>query len=153
MLALPKVGRRYIIDTDACAYQVGCVLLQEQDGDERPKPIGYWSRSLSKSEQNYTTTEQECLAVVWAVLILRPYLEGTEFTIRTDHDSLKLLLNLSDATGRLQRWRLRLQQFEYVINHCPGVQHRAADAVSRLATTGLDQTEIDDDLSVLMADQ
>ena len=112
VLALPKVGRSYIVDTDACAYQVGCVLLQEQDGDERPKPIGYWSRSLSKAERNYTTTEQECLSIVWAVVILRPYLEGTEFTIRTDHDSLKWLLNLSDATGRLQRWRLRLQQFE-----------------------------------------
>ena len=80
-------------------------------------------------------------------------MEGTEFTIKKDQESHKWLLNLSDATGRLQRWSLRLQQFEYVINHRPGVQHRAADALSRLATTGLDQTEIDDDLPVLMVDQ
>ena len=120
VLALPKLQGRYTIDTDACNTQVGCVLLQEQEGEKTPNPVGYWSRTLSPAEQNYTTTEQECLAVVWSVLMLRPYLEGQEFTIRTDHDSLKWLMALSDASGRLQRWLLRLQEFDFNINHRPG---------------------------------
>ena len=67
-----------------------------------------------------------------------------------DHESLKWLLNQSDSTVRLQRLRLRLQPFDYEINHRPGAKHKAADAISRLATEGLDQTEINDDLTVLM---
>ena len=82
ILTLPRIGRRYTIDTDACNVQIGCVLLQDQE-DEKPtrKPIGYWSRTLFQAEQGYHTTERECLAVVWAVLLLRPYLEGADFTI------------------------------------------------------------------------
>ena len=55
--------------------------------------------------------------------------------------------------GRLQRWRLRLQQFHFEIKHRPGAQHKAADAISRPATEGLDQTEIEDDLPVLMVEK
>ena len=149
VLTLPRAGQSYILDTDACQTQVGCVLLQEQEDGSAPKQIGYWSRTLSSAERNYTTTERECLAIVWSILMLRPYLDGSEFTIRTDHDSLKWLLNLSDASGRLQRWRLRLQEFTYDIQYRPGAQHKAADAVSRLSTTGHDDEPIDDDLPVL----
>ena len=151
VLALPRLGHQYTVETDACATQVGCVLLQDQPGEKYPKPIGYWSRTLTAAEKNYDTTQRECLAVVWAVLTLRPYLEGTRFTIRTDHLALKWLMNLSDASGRLQRWRLRLQPFEYDIVHRPGVKHQAADALSRLPTTGTDQTDLDDEIPTVAA--
>lgn len=151
VLALPRLGHAYTVETDACETQVGCVLLQDQPGEKYPKPIGYWSRSLAPAEKNYDTTQKECLAVVWAVLILRPYLEGSRFTIRTDHQALKWLMNLSDASGRLQRWRLRLQPFEYDIVHRPGVKHQAADAMSRLNTTGTDQTDLDDEIPTVAA--
>ena len=72
-------------------------------------PIGYFSRSLNKAEKNYDTTQRECLGIVWAVLLLRPYLEGTRFLLRTDHDSLKWIMGMSEATGKLARWRLHLQ--------------------------------------------
>ena len=112
VLALPRAGLRFILDTDACDVQLGCVLLQDQPDSKTPRPIGYWSRTLAPAERNYDTTNKECLAIVWATLTLRPYLEGTRFLIRTDHDALKWLLNLTDASGRLQRWKLRLQEFE-----------------------------------------
>jgi hypothetical protein len=51
--------------------------------------LGYWSRGLTGSERNYSTTEKECPAIVWAILTLRPYLEGKRFIIRTDHHSLR----------------------------------------------------------------
>ena len=98
ILTLPKANRPLILDTDACDHQLGCVLLQKQEDAKTWLPLGFWSRTLSSAEKNYDTTNKECLAVVWAVLSLRPYLEGTRFLIRTDHDALKCcLLYTSDA--------------------------------------------------------
>jgi RNase H-like domain found in reverse transcriptase len=75
-----------------------------------------WSRTLNNAEQNYsTTTEKECLAIVWAITNLRPYLEGVEFTVRTDHQALRWVMNLSDAQGRLERWPLCLAEFTFTV--------------------------------------
>ncbi len=62
-------------------------------------PIGYWSQTLIPAELNYSTTERECLEVVWAVLHLHPYLERTRVTVRTDHHALKRALFLVKAEG------------------------------------------------------
>jgi RNase H-like domain found in reverse transcriptase len=111
--------------------QIGCCLFQEQP-EGSPQPIGYWSRGLTSAEKNYSTTEKECLAIVWAVLQLRPYLEGQKVLVRKDHHSLRWILNLSDAQGRLARWRLRLLELEYEVRYAPGKQHHGADLMSRL---------------------
>ncbi|CDF38508.1 unnamed protein product [Chondrus crispus] len=110
ILALPRYGRLYMIDTDASAYQLGCTLLQEHDGTNDWRLVGYWSYSINDSERNYSATERECFAVVWAVRTLRPYIEGTKFTVRTDHDALRWLMSLTESSGRLTRWRLRLAE-------------------------------------------
>jgi hypothetical protein len=102
ILALPRIEGAFTLDTDASDHQLGCCLLQSQpDGSQRP--VGYWSRGLTSAEKNYSTTEKECLAIVWAILHLRPYLKQQKFTIRTDHHSLRWVLDLSDAQGRLAR--------------------------------------------------
>ena len=72
VLALPKTGRPYIVDTDASAYQLGSALLQQQD-DDVWKPVGFWSYSLTDTERDYSPTERECYAVVWAMKTLRPH--------------------------------------------------------------------------------
>ena len=145
VLALPRATGQFTIDTDACDYQVGCVLLQRQD-DDSLRPIGYWSRTLNPAETRYDTTHKECLAVVWAVLMLRPYVEGTHFVVRTDHQALKWILDLKESTGRLARWRLRLMEFDFEVVHKPGAFHKAPDALSRLPTTEVDNTEVDDEV-------
>lgn len=61
--------------------------------------IAYASRTLSRTEQKYSATERECLAVIWAVERFRPYVEGAHFTIITDHYSLLWLNNLKDPQG------------------------------------------------------
>jgi hypothetical protein len=76
-------------------------------------PDRVWSRSLKPSERNYSTKERECFEMVWAILQLRPYLEGKKFLIRTDHHSLRWILNLSDEQGRLAGWRLRILEFYF----------------------------------------
>ncbi len=73
ILALPRREGHFTLDTDASDAQLGCFLQQEQPNGDK-LPVGYWSRSLSDPERNYSTFEKECLAVVWAVLHLRPYL-------------------------------------------------------------------------------
>ena len=119
ILSLPRAGFPYSIDTDACDYQIGVALLQHHEDGTR-HPIGYWSRSLNSAERNYSATERECLAVVWACQILRPYLEGSTFQIYSDHEALKWLLGITDVSGRLARWRLRLAEFDYTIEYKKG---------------------------------
>ena len=98
ILALPKASRPYMIYTDASAYAVGAVLLQQQDEDDPTSwaTIGYWSKTLTKEQRNYSATERECYAVVWATLTLRPYIEGTRFVIRTDHNALRWMMTTND---------------------------------------------------------
>ena len=131
VLALPRPTGKLWLDTDASDGQLGTCLLQEQP-DGQTLPLGYWSRTLNAAERNYSTTEKECLAIVWAVTHLRPYLEGNKFTVRTDHHALRWVMNLSDAQGRLARWRLRLAEFDFKVEYHPGSAHHAADALSRL---------------------
>jgi len=143
ILVLPRRHGAYTLDTDASAGQVGAVLLQEQP-DQSTRHVGYWSRSLNAAERNYSTTERECLAVVWASLLLRPYIEGTRFTVRTDHAALKWMLHMDGAQGRLARRRLRLAEFDYVAQTRPGASHHAADTMSRISTPAVDDGAIPD---------
>ena len=150
ILALPRYGRPYMIDTDASADQLGCMLLQEHDGTKDWRPVGYWSYSLNDSDTHYNATERECFAVVWAVRTLRPYIEGTKFTVRTDHDALRWLMSLTESSGRLTRWRLRLAEYDFTIQYRPGRVHQVPDNLSRLISprgTGDPRkaVEVDDD--------
>lgn len=88
--------------------------------------------------------------LVWSVLLLRPFLEGTRFTVRTDHAALKWMLHMDGAHGRQARWRMRLLEYDYVIETGSGASHRAADAMSRLATTEVDEGPIPDVIPCLL---
>lgn len=119
----------FFVQTDASNYGLGAVLTQTTDTGEQV--ICYLSRSLSRAERSYSATEKECLAVLWAVEKLRPYLEGLPFTVVTDHHSLQWLHNLKDPSGRLARWSIRLQQYDFNIIHRKGKDNIVPDLLSR----------------------
>lgn len=129
ILACPDFNLKFIVETDASDFGLGAVLLQRHNDED--KVICYLSRSLTKIERRYSTTEKELLGVLFAIEKLRPYLEGTKFTVVTDHYSLKWLFSIKDPAGRIARWALRLQQFDFDVVHRPGKDHLVPDALSR----------------------
>ncbi len=135
ILRLPRPDLPFTVDTDACDYQVGCALLQRHEDGVR-HPVGFWSRSLYSAERNYGVGEKECLAVVWAVQILRPYLERRHFDLSTDHQALKWMMDLTDVSGRLARWRLRLLEFDFTVRYKKGLKNTIADAYLASQHTG-----------------
>jgi len=148
VLVLPRRGRKYVFDGVACGTQVGAALLQEQD-DGKLQPVAYISRRLATDELPYGVTEKECLAVVWASLKLRPYLEGDRSLVRTDHDCLRWILNIEGSGNpRLARWRLRLSELDFEVAYKPGMTNYLADSISRLESGASDETAFDDAVPV-----
>lgn len=130
LLRHPNFKKPFMIYTDASAYGVGAILKQLDD-QGKEVVVSYASRTLSKPEQNYSATERECLAIIFAVKKFRPYHYGTKFTVVTDHCSLCWLMKVANPNGRLTRWALCLQDFEYDIIYKNGRKHLDADALSR----------------------
>lgn len=131
VLVYPDFEKGFILATDASNTALGAVLSQEYEGEERP--VAYASRQMNSAERNYSTTERELLAVVWATQQFRCYLLGRPFKLITDHAALRWMLSLRDPSSRLTRWALRLAEFEYHVEHKPGRKHTNADALSRAA--------------------
>jgi RNase H-like domain found in reverse transcriptase/Integrase zinc binding domain len=145
-LALPTQGLEYFLYTDAMESQLSA-CFQQRDEHGVLHPIGYLSRQLSPTERHYHITEKEAYAVYWAVKLLRPYLEGNRFTVRTNHSALTwLFIADGNSTPRLTRWRLGLAQFDFIAKYRPGVQHQPADGVSRLVTLSHDSSAVEDNI-------
>ena len=108
---------------------MGGVLSQVQDGKERV--IAYWSQQLKKAERNYSTIEREALAVVGAIKEFYPYLYGFPFQLHNDHATQVSLKTMKDFGGRVSRWMLLLQQFDFTVVYKPGTSNGNADCLSR----------------------
>lgn len=130
LLQYPDFSKPFTLTTDASGKAIGAILSQQQQAKDLP--IAYASRVLNKAEINYSTTEKELLAIVWATQHFRPYLYGTKFTIVTDHKPLTWLFNVKDPGSRLIRWRLKLEEYDYVIRYKEGKTNQNADALSRM---------------------
>lgn len=126
----PDWNLPFEIMCDASDYAIGAVLGQRLD--RVPYVIYYASRTLNDAQLNYSTTEKEMLAVVFALDKFRSYLIGCKVIIFTDHAALKYLLTKKDAKARLIRWVLLLQEFDIEFRDKKGSENVVADHLSRL---------------------
>src|SRR5207302_9732052 len=113
------------VTTDASDFAVGAVLSQEG------KPVAFESRQMSPAEKNYAVHEKELLAIVHALKVWRHYLEGQEFNVITDHQSLQYLQTQDKLNRRQARWVELLQAYHFNILYKPGKTNVVADALSR----------------------
>lgn len=105
---------------------------------------------LNTEVKDYNAVHKDCMAVVWAVLVLLPYLNGHKLTIRTYRNGLECMFHFKDATRNLARWRLRLSGLESDVLQRAGIKKLAAHTLSQLKTDGTDTTYLDVDIPDLM---
>ena len=118
------------LKVDASPVGLGAILLQ-RSGDTA-RPVAYASRTLTDVERQYSQTEKEALAVVWACERFHIYLYGKPFTLYTDHKPLEIIYSpKSKPPPRIERWALRLQPYTFNVVHMPG-KTNPADVLSRL---------------------
>ena len=113
IVGFPKESGEFILDTDACDRSIGAVVSQMQDGVETV--ICYGSRTLSRSEMNYTTTRKELLAIVYFMGYFKQYLLGRRFLLRTDHSALSYLQRAPNLMGQQARWQEKLGDFSLIL--------------------------------------
>lgn len=133
ILAHPDLNKDFCIMTDSSVTGLGAVLFQETGGTEPSswKTIAFASRILSRCERNYSVTELECLAIVFAFTKFRYFLFGRTTKVYTDHRALQFLMSAKLTHGRLARWALYLQEYKFTIEYIPGNRNVVADALSR----------------------
>ena len=115
--------------TDASKYGIGAYLFQiDKDGNE--KPIAFISKTLTDTQRRWHTPQKEAYAIFYAFKQLDYLIRGVKFTLRTDH---KNLIYINDTmTEMVIRWKIAVQDYDFDIEHIPGVDNIVADGLSRL---------------------
>lgn len=144
-LVPPDWEKPFHVYCDASAVAVGATLCQPHGIHNKDRPIAFASRQLTASERNYSTTDRECLAMVFSVKKFRHYLLMNPVVFFVDHLALRYMVNKPDLSGRVARWVLLLGELDYTVVYKPGRFHLQADHLSRISEK-LGTEEIEDDL-------
>ncbi len=133
-LSYPVFDEPFCIICDASDIGAGAMLAQiNNEGAEQP--IAFASCTFNKAQRNYSATEKEGLAVVWAVQHFRPYIHGAQCVVVTDHSALTWIMTRKDPPQRLARWVMALMDYDLTFVHRKGKDNVVADALSRLKST------------------
>ena len=128
LLSFPDYTKPFHLYTDSSDYQLGAVLMQEN------KPIAFYSRKLTPTQQKYSVGEKEMLSIVETLGEFCNILFGYPVVIHTDHANFthdtRVLKN-----ARVMRWRMAIEEFMPSIEYVPGEKNVVADALSRLSTS------------------
>ncbi|KAL6722907.1 hypothetical protein Aduo_017977 [Ancylostoma duodenale] len=136
VLAQPNIekardgSRPFVIYTDASRVGLGAVLAQEGD-DAFIHPVFFASKCLTRAERNYHVTDQEALAMVYALKKFHYFIYGVPTILRTDHAALTSLFKRTNVSPRVLRWALEVQRYDLTIEHVKGTANCVADALSR----------------------
>ena len=144
ILIFPDWNKKFHVHVDASSIALGAILSQPGEGDI-DHPIAFASRNLSITEKNYTTTEREGLTMVYALQKFRHYLLGSHFKTYTNHSALKYLVNKPMLGGRICRWLLLFQEYDFDIVVKPGRINKEPDHLSKLEH-GEEPTSLEDTL-------
>ncbi|GFU17653.1 retrovirus-related Pol polyprotein from transposon 17.6 [Trichonephila clavipes] len=136
ILQLPNFSEQFNLFTDTSGVGIYAVLQQNQ------KPIAFAFRTLNKAERNYTVTERECLAVIWALNKFKTYFGPLSVKVITDHAALTKLTNGKSLSSRMIRWALKLSEFNIEWEHRPGVQNVVAYLLSRNPVDSVEGSQI-----------
>ena len=129
-MATPAWSKDFEIICDSSDYAMGAVLGQRIDKTFRT--IYYASKTFNEAQENYSITEKEMPAVVFACEKFRLYILGSHVIVHTDHAAIKYLMAKKDAKPRLIRWVLLLHEFNLEIKDKKGSDNVIADHLSRL---------------------
>ncbi|XP_024880926.1 uncharacterized protein K02A2.6-like [Temnothorax curvispinosus] len=134
-LSLFNTNKKTRISADSSSYGLGAVLEQFDEEQEDWRPVYYASRALSKTKKRYAQIEKEALALTWAYEKFAAFIIGApDLVLRTDHKPLISILGpkpISDLSLRLQRFRMRLMRFAYIVEYVAGKALMTADTLSR----------------------
>jgi len=132
VLQMPDFDRLFIVDCDASGAGFGAVLHQGAG------PLAYCSRPFAVRHLKLAAYERELIGLVQAVRHWRPYLWGRHFLVRTDHYSLKFLLDQRLSTVPQHQWLSKLFGFDFAVEYRPGRLNTVADALSRRDAEAVD---------------
>ena len=130
ILSYPDMEKQFILTSDTCGSGIACTLSQVKE-DNLEHPIAYYGRGLRDNEKKWSISERECLALLEGIRNFRTYLSHKKFLVITDHHALEWLRSNRQETGRLARWSLFLQGFNFEVKYKPGKQIPHADSLSR----------------------
>jgi hypothetical protein len=132
VLAHPDFSKPFLLVCDASNTGCGAMLAQaSEQGPERP--IAFASKTLNPAQRNYTATQKEGLAVVWAIDHFKSYIHGVPTVVETDHSALTWYLK--EPNSRMARWVMAIMEYDITFVHRKGAENRIADALSRLTRT------------------
>ena len=123
----------FILATDASKFSLGGVLMQRKSENDY-RVVALVSHTFNKTEQNWSTTEKECFAVVYCLRKLEFFLLGRSFVVQTDHKSLTWLDSTGFKNNKIRGWQDEICKFSFTIQYIPGRENVFADWLSRCDT-------------------
>ena len=133
LLRYPDFKLPFDVYTDACDYQLGGVITQNEN------PVAFYSRKPNSAQQNYTTMDKELLSTVETAVYHRNILLGFKINSHSDHKKLSFE---NFKLERVRRWRLILEEYDYTFTYTPGKDNFTADMISRYPMVEIESTDI-----------
>lgn len=138
-LHLPDYLKPFFLNYDASQVALGCALGQTLNGNW--VPIGYAGHTLNKTEAAYSIYKKETFAYVWGCERFNDILADHPFVLWTDNQALATILKLGNKNSLFARWKLRLSQLDYTIEHVRGKQNLCADFLSCLFSENIEDSD------------
>ena len=139
------MNKDFILTTDASGGALA-FILEQKDENNREYVVSYGGRAIRPEEKNWNISELECLAVIVGIDTFKHYLSHRHFTVRTDHQALTSLTDKKEPAGRLARWAIKLQAYNYKVEHRAGSKIQNADAISRIDYSRMPVNTLDQDI-------